>query len=84
MRVKLKYFILLLYVAMWQFSVAQNSVCALSIKGKVADMNTSGALGEVTIAVAETQQATFTDEAGKFQLNNLCKGKITISVSHIG
>ena len=48
------------------------------------DMNSIDALEDVSIAVLETQQGVLTDAFGKFQLNSLCKGKITLSVSHIG
>ncbi len=82
--VKLKYFILLVGVTIWHWANAQDSLCTLSIKGKIVDVNSGTALGGATIAVAETQTGTFTDDFGKFQLDKLCKGPITISVSHIG
>jgi iron complex outermembrane receptor protein len=82
--VKLKYFILLFCVAMWQLTIAQNAACTISVKGKVMDMNSIDALEDVSIAVLETQRGVLTDAFGKFQLNGLCKGKITLSVSHIG
>jgi iron complex outermembrane receptor protein len=69
---------------MWQLTIAQNAACTISVKGKVMDMNSIDALEDVSIAVLETQRGVLTDAFGKFQLNGLCKGKITLSVSHIG
>jgi iron complex outermembrane receptor protein len=82
--VKLKYFILLFCVIIQQLAVAQDSLCALSVKGKVIDINSLRPLEAVVVGVIETQQGTSTDANGKFQLNSLCKGKMTLSVSHIG
>src|SRR5687768_3703593 len=63
---------------------AQDSVCTLTLKGKVLDKNSGHILAQASIAVAETQEGTLTDDFGRFQLSKLCKGPITISISHIG
>lgn len=58
--------------------------CTITIKGKITDANSVNALDDATVIVTETQQSTYTDANGRFQLVGLCSGKITLSVSHIG
>lgn len=79
---KLSFIVML--IGMWICSsvYAQTPECGLVLKGKVIDEY--GDADDVTVAIAETQQGTFTDGAGRFQLAGLCVGSITISVSHIG
>ena len=77
-----KYMCMLLCMALCYNSPAQTANCNLSIKGRVID--DQGDADDVTIAVAETQQGTLSNEAGRFVLTGLCAGKVTIQVSHIG
>ncbi|MBS1613441.1 MAG: TonB-dependent receptor [Bacteroidetes bacterium] len=77
-----KYICMLLCMALCYNSPAQTANCNLSIKGRVID--DQGDADDVTIAVAETQQGTLSNEAGRFVLTGLCAGTVTIQVSHIG
>lgn len=80
----MKAFIQCLLVVCICVSVCEAQNCNLSVKGKITDANSVNALDDATVVVKETQQSTFTDDGGRFQLTNLCVGKVTIMISHIG
>ncbi len=63
---------------------AQESLCRLQLKGKVMDVHTGKPLDFASIHIVETKQEVLADEYGKFVFKNLCAGKFTLHVSHVG
>lgn len=73
----------LLYLLVMYASVyvhAQN--CSLSVKGKVTDENSVDALEGAVVSVSDA--SVLTDSKGRFELKNLCAGKVLLTVSHLG
>ncbi len=66
------------------FTAAQKPVCRLQLKGKIHDAHSSKALDFAALHIVETKQETLADEYGKFTFRNLCVGKYTLHISHVG
>lgn len=61
---------------------AHSQECELILSGEVIDFHDNTPLQEATIIIIEKNSAVVTDTNGKFSINNLCSGKITLQVSH--
>lgn len=61
---------------------AQN--CNISLKGKITDENSVDALADAGISILPSGVTVFADERGRFELKNLCAGRLQLAVSHIG
>lgn len=76
----LRAFYLFVGIAMCTYVQAQN--CDLTLKGKISDENSVDPLDGAVVSFADQQ--FFTDARGRFEIKNLCEGKIDLSISHIG
>src|SRR5690606_4183551 len=56
--------------------------CGSVLSGEVIDFHDNTPLQEATIIVIEKNSIVVTDINGKFVVNHLCNGKVTLQVSH--
>ena len=78
----MKYLLLLLL-----FTVAETSTfsqCILHISGMVYGTDKTERLGGATIEIKGSTRAVVTDSAGRFNINDLCRGTYEISISSVG
>lgn len=59
---------------------AQN--CSLSLKGKITDENSVDALEGAVVSINNVQ--VLSDIKGRFELKNICAGKVVLTISHLG
>ena len=64
-------------------SIAQNN-CNSSLSGRVTDEHDSAALAFTTLTLIETQQSAVANSNGYYIISNICEGKYTIRLSHVG
>ena len=64
-------------------SFAFSQDCALTLTGKIFDVEDNLPLEAAVIEVLGSSTTTVSDAAGVFQLKNQCKGKITLKISHL-
>jgi iron complex outermembrane receptor protein len=74
--------ILLLLFFILHNTYSQN--CELKISGKIIDEHDNSALEYATIYIAELKSGTTADSNGYYQFNNICPGKYTFIIEHIG
>ncbi|MGI8950788.1 MAG: SusC/RagA family TonB-linked outer membrane protein [Chitinophagaceae bacterium] len=82
-----KFFLHYLKFAFFSFLIFINSSAFAQqriIKGTVTDTKTNVPLNGATISVKNSSKSTITDENGKFELNNVPEGKLSIVVSFVG
>lgn len=79
-----KKFFALLIISAAILSGLSAQPCNLMLKGRVMDENSVTPLEDAQVTIVETQKSVLTDSRGRFQLNELCAGAITLSVTHIG
>ncbi|MBK7633558.1 MAG: carboxypeptidase-like regulatory domain-containing protein [Saprospiraceae bacterium] len=58
--------------------------CDLTVKGQIRDFHEDHSLEYATVYIPELKTGVTTDETGKFELNQLCKGDYHFIISHIG
>ncbi len=63
---------------------AQQENCDIKIYGRILDSNSGTGLPYATIQINGTGEGTVADSLGAYQLANLCAGRITLKLSHIG
>ncbi len=78
-KIKISWFIVMLFVMMNQIGFAQNS-----IKGRVTDKTNNEALPFANVYLPEQNNCTLTDKNGEFVLTNLPKGELKIQFSYMG
>ncbi len=78
-KVKISWFIIMLFAMMNQIGFAQNS-----IKGRVIDKTNNEALSFANVYLPEQNKGTLTDKNGEFVLTNLPKGEFKIQFSYVG
>ncbi|WP_019038679.1 TonB-dependent receptor [Psychroflexus tropicus] len=62
------------------FSFAQT--CDLSISGQVIDLHDNTSLQGAVISIEGTNTVAYTDDNGRYELTELCRGELTIKVTH--
>ncbi|WBX74708.1 TonB-dependent receptor [Tenacibaculum pacificus] len=75
---------IVLMFLLWSYcsiTIAQN--CAYTLSGLVDDFHDKSPIVGATVFVKNQNKYTTTDVNGKFTINNLCKGVITIEISHL-
>ena len=80
----LRLFIVFVCMATGVIVFGQKSNCHNVISGVVLDDSTHQPVDDVGIAIAQTQAGIVTDSTGKFSFGGLCKGQITVSITHLG
>ena len=78
-KIKVLWFIVLIFAMMNQISFAQNK-----IKGKVIDKINNKALSSVNVYLPGQNKGTLTNKNGEFEISNLPKGKFKIQFSYMG
>ena len=73
-------FVLFCLNSFWIFS--QN--CTYTLRGTVIDFHDGTSIDNATIQIKNTNKFAVTDSKGNFVIRNVCGGKITIVISHIG
>lgn len=63
---------------------SQTPNCNFSLSGKIIDEHDQTPLSFSTIYIKELEKGIISDEDGSFQLKNLCEGKYTLLIGHIG
>ncbi|MFZ1525811.1 MAG: carboxypeptidase-like regulatory domain-containing protein [Saprospiraceae bacterium] len=76
-------FAFILTIAFYSHTVISQS-CDLTVKGQIRDFHEDLSLEYATVYIQELKTGVTTDEMGKFELNQLCKGDYHFIISHIG
>ena len=63
------------------FAFSQN--CDLTVDGKIIDAENNSPLEAAVIQVIGTRSTAVADVNGAYVLSNLCKGKLTLKISHL-
>ncbi len=63
-------------------TVCQN--CTYTFSGIVEDFHDKSPLQNATIHIKTLNKYALSDAEGKFEIPNLCKGKITVEIAHLG
>lgn len=59
---------------------AQESNCRFEIKGQVIDLNSKLPVPDASVTIAGTTRNVITEELGHFNLNRICKGRVTLVI----
>ncbi len=78
----MKQIITAILILLGSYAYAQN--CQLVLKGHVEDLDTREKLSNATVLIPELNKEIVTDAEGDFSFENLCAGKFTLIVSHVG
>tara|TARA_X000000950_G_scaffold281484_1_gene378189 strand:+ start:914 stop:3391 length:2478 start_codon:yes stop_codon:yes gene_type:complete len=57
--------------------------CDLFLEGRVVDLHDNSPISSAIIQVLEGNELVFTDDDGKFIIENQCSGKINLKISHL-
>lgn len=80
----MRYFISVCLLVIVVHGLALGQDCRLTIKGRILDENSIDALDGANVVWVETEQNVQTDSKGRFVLSNLCAGRVTLAITHIG
>lgn len=75
-----KFFLLNLLLLVGPFIFAQD--CDLMISGQIIDTHDNSFLQGAVITIKGTNTISYSDENGYFEIKNICKGQITLKVTH--
>jgi len=81
--VRFFYQISFLFLFLLQASRA-DAQCNLSLSGKVLDQDNGSELGSTVLTIVETKASFVTGDHGRFSTGQLCPGKYTLLVQHLG
>ena len=76
-------FVLMLFFSCYS-SFAQKEGCNYTLSGKVIDEHDKSPLLFATVYIQELDRGSVSDDRGNYTVENLCEGKYTIIVSHLG
>jgi iron complex outermembrane recepter protein len=62
----------------------ENEKCNLSLFGTIIDEHDNAPLEFATVFIEELEKGVITDQNGNYRIDNLCEGKYTIKINHIG
>ncbi|WP_338733785.1 TonB-dependent receptor [Mangrovimonas cancribranchiae] len=71
-----------LFIALTGYTYGQN--CNNTFLGEIKDFHDKSAIASATIYIKEKDKYLVSDFDGKFKIENLCSGTITLTISHIG
>ncbi|REG86060.1 TonB-dependent receptor [Winogradskyella sediminis] len=71
-----------LVLAISSFSFSQN--CNYTFLGEVKDFHDGTSIASATIYIKENDKYLMSDLDGKFKIENLCTGPLTLTISHVG
>ena len=78
----MKSIIIGLVIAISGFSYSQN--CSYIFLGEIKDFHDGTPIESATIYIKESDKYIISDFDGKFRIENLCSGTLTLTISHIG
>lgn len=78
----MKQFIVGFAIAISFLGYSQN--CKFIFLGELSDFHDGTPIQSATIFIKELDKYIVSDFNGKFKIENLCKGKLTLTISHIG
>ncbi|WP_299228032.1 TonB-dependent receptor [uncultured Psychroserpens sp.] len=78
----MKHFLMGLMLFVFGYHHAQN--CNFTLLGEVKDFHDGAAITAANIYIKQLDRYIISDLDGKFKLEELCKGEITLVISHIG
>ena len=78
----MKQVIIGLVLAISSFSFSQN--CNYTFLGELKDFHDGSPIESATIYIKENDKYLVSDLDGKFKIENLCSGTLTLTISHIG
>ena len=58
--------------------------CTYTFLGELSDFHEGTPIESATIFIKERDKYIVSDFNGKFKIENLCKGTLTLTISHIG
>jgi len=79
-----KYFLLIVSLAIFSVSKAQNADCACFMKGIVRDQHSGQPIIGATVLLEGTTSGVFTDEKGRYEIRNLCPGRYKLEARIVG
>lgn len=77
----MKHFMLAIALALFGFGYAQN--CNHTFLGELTDFHDGTPIISATIFIKEQDKYLTSDFDGKFKIENLCEGPLTLTISHI-
>ena len=78
---KMKFFSTILFISVLNFSFSQD--CKYTFLGELTDFHDKSPLIGATIYIQTLDKYIPSDEYGKFKIENICKGNLTLTISHI-
>ena len=75
---------LFLMVLLMVSTLAISQKCTYTFSGIVEDFHDKSALVGATIYIKNLHKYTTSDIDGKFEIHNICPGKITVEIAHLG
>ncbi|WP_179319823.1 TonB-dependent receptor [Winogradskyella helgolandensis] len=78
----MKRLIICLVIAISSFSYSQN--CNYIFLGEIKDFHDGTPIESATVHIIESDKYLISDFDGKFKIENLCTGTLTLTISHIG
>ena len=77
----MKHFLFFIFWLLPIFGFSQN--CNFSLSGTVVDFHDGSVIESANVYIKDTNIFAVTNKKGEFILKGLCKGKITVVISHI-
>ncbi|WP_299335193.1 TonB-dependent receptor [uncultured Psychroserpens sp.] len=78
----MKHFIVSLFILSFGIIHAQN--CSLTLLGEIKDFHDATPIASATIYIKHLDKYIVSDFNGKFKIEDLCEGEVTLVISHIG
>ncbi|WP_407557242.1 TonB-dependent receptor [Winogradskyella sp. 4-2091] len=78
----MKQFIIGMALTLTCFSYSQT--CTFTFLGELSDFHDGTLISSATIHIKEIDKYVVSDFDGKFKIENLCSGTITLTISHVG
>ncbi|WP_298899249.1 TonB-dependent receptor [uncultured Psychroserpens sp.] len=78
----MKYYILCIVISLFGISNAQD--CSLTVLGEITDFHDNTPIASANIYIKNFDRYIISDLDGKFKIENLCKGELTLVISHVG
>ncbi|MBP0904604.1 TonB-dependent receptor [Mariniflexile gromovii] len=75
---------ILLTFLLFALGIVNSQNCSYSFSGEIHDFHDGSSIEGATIYIESLNKYAISDKNGKFIIENLCKGEITASISHIG
>ncbi|MFK7833437.1 MAG: TonB-dependent receptor [Winogradskyella sp.] len=75
---------LLVALALSIFGCSHSQDCAYTFLGELTDFHDGTPITSATIFITEQNKYLVSDLDGKFKIENLCKGILTLTISHVG